>query len=222
MSLKQIAVDGPAVSGKSSAAKLLAQKLGWLYLDSGAIYRTITLCTLRGFSIKGDGLLSRLDYQEISLQQNPNKPGCLVYLKGEDVSEIIREQKVSEHILPISGDPEVRNWVTDFLRRAATNDNVVMDGRDIGSIVFPNAIYKFYVTASLESRTERRFSDLTVKEKESLNKEEIYDMLEKRDEGDRNRKFAPLVQTEDAILIDNSDLNLSQTVDNMMAYITKI
>jgi CMP/dCMP kinase len=222
MSYKQIAVDGPAVSGKSSAAKLLAQKLGWLYLDSGAIYRCITLSTLRGFQIKGEALFSRLDYCKISLKQNPVKPGCIVYINEEDVSEKIREQEVSDHILPISGDPDVRKWVTDFLRRAANSDNVVMDGRDIGSVVFPEAIYKFYMTASLESRTERRFKDLNDIETKTHTRENIYEMLKKRDEGDQNRKIAPLIQTADAILIDNSQLNLAETVDNMMAYLTKI
>jgi len=222
MSYKQIAVDGPAVSGKSSAAKLLAQNLGWLYLDSGAIYRSITLCTLRGFQIKGEALYSRLDYCEISLKQNPDKPGCIVYIKDEDVSDKIREQEVSDHILPISGDPDVRKWVNDFLRQAAKSHNVVMDGRDIGSVVFPDAIYKFYVTASLESRTERRFNDLNENDKQTHTKENIFEMLKKRDEGDQNRKIAPLIQTEDAILIDNSQLNLSETVNNMMAYITKV
>jgi CMP/dCMP kinase len=222
MSFQQIAIDGPAVSGKSSAAKHLAQKLGWLYLDSGAVYRTITLCSLRGFATKGDDLFYRLDEQKITLQQDAEKPGCKVFLKDEDISEKIREQKVSDHILPISGNPDIREWVNEFLRNAAQNSNVVMDGRDIGSVVFPDAIYKFYVTASLESRSERRYADLSESDKTNHSKENIYEMLKKRDEGDMNRKVAPLVQTKDAVLIDNSELNLSETVDNMLTYITKI
>jgi CMP/dCMP kinase len=222
MSYNQIAIDGPAVSGKSSAAKVLAQKLGWLYLDSGAVYRSITLCHLRGFSIKGDDLFYRLDEQKISLQQNLDKPGCKVFLKDEDVSEKIRVQEVSENILPISGDPNVREWVTEFLRNESRNDNVVMDGRDIGSVVFPDALYKFFITASLESRSKRRYEDLSESDKKKHSEIEIFDMLKKRDEGDMNRKIAPLIKTEDAILIDNSELNLSETVDNVLTYITKV
>lgn len=215
----QVAVDGPAVSGKSSAAKQLAHQLGWLYLDSGAIYRSITLCTLRGFQIKGDHLFSRLDEKKIRLVANTNKAGCSVFLDEEDISEKIRTEEVTSNILPISGNPEVREWVTEYLREAAKSNHVVMDGRDIGSVVFPDAKYKFYVTASLEARTKRRLTDLKGKDRNTHSAEEIYAQLEKRDEGDKSRKIGPLVQVSDAIFIDNSELNLTETVDNMLKHI---
>lgn len=215
MTYQQIAIDGPAVSGKSSAAKLLAKCLDWLYLDSGAVYRTITLASLRGLQIQDPDLFEALDRLKIRLEPIPDGLGCEVYLKEENVSEEIRTEKVTVHILPISGNPEVRDWVTDFLRQLSKGSNVVMDGRDIASVVFPKAVYKFFVTASLESRTRRRLEDLKGKGEVHLY-DEIFSMLEKRDEGDCNRKIGPLLQVEDAILIDNSALSIEETVDKML------
>jgi CMP/dCMP kinase len=212
----QIAIDGPAVSGKSSAAKHLAQRLGWLYLDSGAIYRGITLSVLRGFSLQGDDLESRLDQLALFLTPAQEGLGCRVLLKDEDVSEKIRSQHVTDHIRPISGNPSVRNWVTDYLQNAAKGQHVVMDGRDIGSVVFPNAKYKFFVTASMESRVQRRMKDLD--KGEIVEPIRLAELLEQRDESDRQRKIGPLLRVADAILIDNSKLGLSETVDKMMTY----
>jgi len=216
MIYEQIAIDGPAVSGKSSAAKHLARRLGYLYLDSGAVYRAITLATLRGFQPKAqDDLYLALDALLIELNANKDGLGCSVFLKGEDVSEEIRTQKVTEHILPISGDPLIRDWVTDYLHSAAKGEHVVMDGRDIGSVVFPDALHKFFITASLEARAERRLKDLDKNEKH-LTKEDIIETLRHRDEGDRTRKVGPLLQVADAVLIDNSELDLVDTVNKMI------
>jgi CMP/dCMP kinase len=213
----QIAIDGPAVSGKSTAAKHLAQKLAFLYLDSGAIYRAITLSTLRGFSLQGDDLELRLDQLEMALKPSASGLGCRVYMKSEDVSEKIRTQHVTDHIRPISGSPAVRAWVVEFLQQAAKGQHVVMDGRDIGSVVFPEARYKFYVTASMEVRVQRRMKDL--KEGEKIDPLQLAQLLAQRDESDRQRKIGPLVQASDAVLIDNSELGLSETVAKMMSYI---
>ena len=185
-----MAIDGPAVSGKSSAAKHLAQKLGYLYLDSGAIYR---------------------------LKPADSGLGCKVFLKDEDVSQKIRTQHVTDHIRPISGSPAVRAWVVEFLQGAAKGQHVVMDGRDIGSVVFPSARHKFYITASMEVRVERRLKDLG--SQEEMGREQLAELLTQRDESDRQRKVGPLIQAEDAILIDNSKLGLSETVDIMMSLI---
>ena len=213
----QIAIDGPAVSGKSSAAKHLAQRLGYLYLDSGALYRAITLAVLRGFSLQGGELELRLDQLELHLKPAEEGLGCRVFLKDEDVSQKIRTQHVTDHIRPISGSPEVRAWVVDFLQAAAKGQNVVMDGRDIGSVVFPSARHKFFVTASMEVRVHRRLKDMD--HHESMSPQQLTELLTQRDESDRQRKIGPLIQAEDAILIDNSTLGLNETVDIMMAFI---
>lgn len=221
MQKRKIAIDGPAVSGKSSAARRLAAMLGYLYLDSGALYRTLTLAKLRGFNMKDDHLLGRLDLLDVRIVPDPDGRGCRVSLKGEDVTGIIREQSVSNNILPVSGDPMVREWVTDYLRRAAHNADVVMDGRDIGSVVFPDADFKFFITASLAARTRRRLADLG-ECADGAGYGEIYSLLEKRDHGDRNRKVGPLVQTPDAILIDNSELSLGETVEAMLSHLSTV
>lgn len=218
MTYEQIAIDGPAVSGKSSAAKHLARRLNYLYLDSGAVYRCITLATLQGFKLSQDDLFSALDGLEIKLVQNEDGLGCRVLMKGVDVSEEIRTQNVTDHILPISGNPLVREWVTGFLHDAAKEDHVVMDGRDIGSVVFPDAEHKFFITASVDARAKRRLQDLGEHEKH-LTEEDIIKTLVHRDEGDRSRKVGPLIQVEDAVLIDNSELDLVETVNKMLEVI---
>ena len=214
MTYDQIAIDGPAVSGKSSAAKHLARRMGYLYLDSGAVYRAITLASLRGFQVEQEDLFSAIDSLKIQLIANENGLGCKVFIKDEDVSEVIRTQIVTDHILPISGNPNIREWVTDFLHEAAKGEHVVMDGRDIGSVVFPDAPFKFFVTASIEARAKRRLSDLNEQENH-ITKSEIIETLRHRDEGDRSRKVGALIQVEDAVLIDNSELDLNETVNKM-------
>jgi len=215
MTYIQVAIDGPAVSGKSSAAKQLARRLGYLYLDSGAVYRSITLATLNGFVVEQEDLFSGLDGLDIKLVANEDGLGCKVMMKDEEVSEDIRAQEVTDHILPISGNPEIRTWVTEFLHDAAKQDNVVMDGRDIGSVVFPDAPFKFFVQASVEARADRRMKDLSLSEKH-LTREDIIVAIKNRDEGDRSRKVGPLVQVDDAVLIDNSELDLVETVNKMV------
>lgn len=220
MNCKKIAIDGPAVSGKSSAAKHLAHRLGYLYLDSGAIYRSITLASRRGFHMDGEDLMTRLDALGIRLEPSPSGIGCNVFMGEENVSHAIRDEDVTNHILPISGNEEIRVWVTDYLRDAAKRSDVVMDGRDIASVVFPDADHKFFVTASLDARTKRRMNDLDQRN-QPLPYDDIYTMLEKRDVGDRSRKVGPLLQTEDAIEIDNSNLNLEETVECMLKHISE-
>ena len=219
MSFTQVAIDGPAVSGKSSAAKRLAHRLGWLYLDSGAIYRSVTLAVLRGFSPTGEDLESRLDDLMIHLKPCEGQPGCTVWMKGKDVSDAIRTQHVTDHIRPISGNPRIREWVTEELRTASKGSHVVMDGRDIASVVFPDAQYKFFVTASIEARVARRMSDMGPEEQ--CDPKSLTELLEQRDKSDRERKIGPLVQVPEAVLVDNSNLGLEETVDTMLAVIHK-
>lgn len=209
----QVAIDGPAVSGKSSAAKRLAFELGFLYLDSGAVYRSITLMSLRGFSLEGEDLELRLENAKLHLLPLEGQPGCRVMLKGEDISAQIRTQHVTDHIRPISSCERIRNWVTDFLREAARGQSVVMDGRDIGSVVFPDAPFKFFITASIKARVQRRLADLNPDE--VIDHASLAKKLEERDHSDRTRQVGPLVQAADAVCIDNSDLTLEATVLSM-------
>jgi CMP/dCMP kinase len=208
-----VAIDGPAVSGKSSAAKQLAGRLGWLYLDSGAVYRCITLAHLRGLIMEGKDLESKLDDLKIQLVPLGAGQGCRIEMGEEDVNQEIRTQKVSDQILPISGNPRVRAWVVEFLRHLARGQSVVMDGRDIASVVFPDADYKFFVTASVEARAKRRKADLGPEE--DLDLASIAKAIEERDYGDQHRKVGPLVQVPQATEVDNSKLGLSETVDIM-------
>lgn len=208
----QVAIDGPAVSGKSSAAKHLAARLDCLYLDSGAVYRCVTLAKLRGLSLDDEGLESRLDDLRVELRPLDEGFGCSVHMAGEDVSEAIRTQEVSDNILPVSGNPRVRAWVVETLRHWAKGQSVVMDGRDIASVVFPEAEFKFYVTASVEVRAQRRLGDV---DGADYSLKEMMHSIEARDEGDRGRKVGPLVQVPEATVIDNSHMNLPDTVDTM-------
>ncbi len=209
----QVAVDGPAVSGKSSTAKHLARRLGFLYLDSGAVYRAITLAVLRGLVLE-DPLPPKLDALGLELGPHPSGLGCAVRMEGEDVSERIRAEDVTCAILPISGHPDVRAWVTGFLRAAAGQHDVVMDGRDIATVVFADARFKFFVTASLEARSERRRRDLE-RQGQAADSARIAEMLRRRDEGDMSRPVGPLRRAPDAVLIDNSATTLEETVERM-------
>lgn len=216
----QIAVDGPAVSGKSSAARRLAFRLGFLYLDSGAVYRAVTLEKMRGLDLSEDGLNVRLDGLGIELLQIPGGEGCLVMCRGRDVSGEIRSQEVSVNTSPVAANPVVREWITSMLRKAAKSQDVVMDGRDIGSVVFPSARFKFYVTAAPEVRARRRIADLA-KSGVSASFDEILEAIRRRDAADLGRAAGPLVQTPDAVLIDNSALSLEDTVEAMHSRIRK-
>lgn len=208
MSVK-IAIDGPSVSGKSSAAKRIASELGYLYLDSGALYRAATLAKLRGQLDFATDVREGLDSLDIRLE--PAEKGCRVLLKGEDVSREIRSQEVTTNILPVSGNEGVRGWVNEKLRKIAGETNVVMDGRDIGTIVLPDADCKFFLTAGVEARARRRLADLQARG-ESENLSVLERQIAERDEGDRKRSNAPLRQADDAIFVDNSEMTFEETV----------
>ncbi|MBF0244973.1 MAG: (d)CMP kinase [Planctomycetes bacterium] len=214
MSTIQVAIDGPAASGKSSAARLLAHELGYLYLDSGAVYRSVTLAGLRGLDFGAEELERNLDELALKLTPHPDRAGCSVYMCSEDVSDIIRDPGVAAAVAPVAADPRVRKWVTAFLRNLAAAADVVMDGRDIGSVVLPHAAFKFFITASLEVRARRHLSDLEAVGKNSTLKDAM-ESLARRDHSDLTRIDGPLVEAADAILIDNSNLSLEETLKDM-------
>ena len=203
-----IAVDGPAGAGKSSIAKIVAQKLKIEYVDSGAIYRAITKNILDS-NIKID------DYKQITEQLGNIKIDLIngnVYINGEDLTAFIRGNEVSLAVSPVSGIIPVRKKVNAFLNEYSKEKSIIMDGRDIGTVVLPDATYKFYLDASVDVRALRRFKEKTL----DMTLESIKDSIIKRDENDKNKEFGALKIADGAIYIDTTDLTIDQVVDNIL------
>lgn len=207
-----IAIDGPAGAGKSTIAKKLAKELGFVYVDTGAMYRSMGLYFLR----KGVDGKDEADIQagcpeiQVSIQYENNEQQVL--LNGENVSGLIRTEEVGKMASTISAYGFVRDTLTELQRNLAKTQNVIMDGRDIGTCILPNADVKIYLTASVECRATRRYKELLGRGVEA-NYEEIAADIAKRDEQDMNREVAPLKQAEDAVLVDSSDMNIDEVVE---------
>lgn len=208
-----IAIDGPSGAGKSSMAKLLAKRFSFLYVDTGAIYRTLGLAAVRESidrksSAECMALLPTLDitmgYNELGEQR--------MYLNGEDVSELIRQPEISFAASDVSAHGEIREYLLEMQRKMARENNVIMDGRDIGTVVLPNAELKIFLTASDRARASRRLAELIEKGVET-SFEEVLDGIRYRDEQDSTRAAAPLKQAEDAICVDSSELSFDETVE---------
>ena len=213
-----IALDGPSGSGKSTVAKFLSKKLNILYLDTGAMYRA---CAVKALKMNVDtldeekvkGFIDNIDI-EIKYENGSQR----TFLDGEDVSEKIREPQVSMAASNISSLKCVRLKMVEMQRKIAEKMSCVLDGRDIGSYVLPNADYKFYITASVDVRATRRYNEL--KEKgHNVDFNELKKEIEQRDYNDSHRDFAPLTRAADAILIDTSDLNIEEVVNKVYSYI---
>lgn len=213
-----IALDGPSGSGKSTVAKRISQELDILYLDTGAMYRAVALKAIKlGVdTLDENGVSEFID--NINLEIKYLEGTQHTYLDGEDVSEKIREPQVSMAASNISSLKCVRLKMVEMQRKIADNSSCVLDGRDIGSFVLPNADYKFFITASVEVRADRRYKELTLKG-HKVDFDELKAEIEQRDFNDRNRDFAPLVQAEDAILIDTSFMNVNQVVGKILSYV---
>ncbi|HCH74131.1 MAG TPA: (d)CMP kinase [Clostridiales bacterium] len=218
--IMRIALDGPSGSGKSTVAKRLSKELNILYLDTGAMYRATALKALSlgidTFDIGGvSSFVGNLDIEIKYIDGTQH-----TFLDGEDVSEKIREPHVSMAASNISSLKCVRLKMVEMQRKIAASMSCVLDGRDIGSFVLPDADYKFYITASVDVRTERRYAELVAKghgvDKDLLKKE-----IEQRDFNDKNRDFAPLVKADDAVLIDTSDMTVDEVVSKILSYIKK-
>ena len=216
MKLKSIAIDGPAGAGKSTLARQLAGKLGFIYVDTGAIYRTVALAVLRAGADPADagqvaallkGLDIRMDYGPDGEQR--------MFLGGEDVSRAIREHQVSGLASRVSAIPAVRDFLLDFQRRQAREHNVVMDGRDIGTVVLPQADVKIFLTAAPEARAQRRLLELRQRGQQADYDTVLRDIIQ-RDEQDANRPIAPLRRAEDAQLLDTTRLNLEQSLEALV------
>lgn len=207
-----IAVDGYSSSGKSSMAKALARAIGYRYIDSGAMYRAVTLYGLRhGMVADGkvdeEALVATLPEIKIDFRVADGKQRTL--LNGEDVEDEIREMTVSNNVSPVSTIPAVRHALVEMQQAFGEEKGIVMDGRDIGTTVFPNAEMKVFVNASAETRAQRRFLELQGKGVETTYEEVLKNVIE-RDHIDSTRKESPLRQAEDAICLDNSDMTIAE------------
>ena len=207
-----IAIDGPAGAGKSTIAKAAAKHLGFIYVDTGAMYRAIGLYTLRkGVDPKEtEKVVELLSEIEVSLARDENK-NQLVILNGEDVSGLIRTEQVSMAASRVSAIPEVRAFLLNLQRDMAKANDVIMDGRDIGTVVLPDAKVKIFLTASAEIRARRRYDELIAKGEEAVYEDVLADVIE-RDNNDMNRPIAPLKPAEDSVIVDTSELNLEESI----------
>ena len=214
----RIALDGPSGAGKSTVAKALAKRLGIIYVDTGALYRTIGLYVRdRGFERTNiPAIISCLD--EITLGMDFVNGAQVITLNGKKIGEEIRTGEIAMYASSVSAVPEVRTFLLETQRKIARENSVVMDGRDIGTVIIPDAEVKIFMTASAEARAKRRYAELIAKGEKCTLDSVLADIIE-RDKNDSTRKAAPAVAAKDAILLDNSDLDIEQTVDKVIEII---
>lgn len=211
-SMFNIAIDGPAGAGKSTIAKKVAKELDFIYVDTGAMYRSMALYFIRK-QVKAaevDKIITLLPEIHVTIAYENGEQH--VYLNGEDVSTLIRNEEVSQMTSSISTIPEVREKLLSLQRNLAKENNVLMDGRDIGTCVLPDAELKIYLTASVGVRAKRRYNEMIEKGME-CDLEELVASIKERDYRDMNREIAPLKQAEDAVLLDTSDMNIEEVVN---------
>ena len=210
-----IAIDGPAGAGKSSISKVVANELGYLYIDTGAMYRGVTWAVLDSHvDVKNqkdvESLLPSLD-----LTLEPTANACKVFVKGQDVTDLIRQQQINENVSTIASYKGVREYLVERQQAMAAVGGVILDGRDIGSVVLPKAELKIYLTASVDARAKRRWLEVQgTSNEQSL--EDIKNNVESRDEMDKNREESPLVCVEDAIVVDSSNMTFDETVEHIL------
>lgn len=210
-----IAIDGPAGAGKSSISKVVANELGYLYIDTGAMYRGVTWAVLDSHvNVNNqkdvESLLPSLD-----LTLEPTANACKVFVKGQDVTDLIRQQQINENVSTIASYKGVREYLVERQQAMAAVGGVILDGRDIGSVVLPKAELKIYLTASVDARAKRRWLEVQgTSNEQSL--EDIKKNVESRDEMDKNRDESPLVCVEDAIVVDSSNMTFDETVEHIL------
>ncbi len=214
-----VAIDGPAGAGKSTIAKAAARKLGFIYVDTGALYRAIALSAVRnGVIDRDDGIIKMLDDIDVKLSFDDNSEQR-VYLNGEDVSALIRTPEISMGASRVSAVPKVREFLLGLQRDIAKNNNVIMDGRDIATVVLPNAKPKIFLTATPQCRAKRRYKEL-IEKGESVTFDEVLDDVNKRDYQDSHREIAPLKPSDESITADTSSCTLEESV-NLIVKIIK-
>ncbi|MDM1299864.1 (d)CMP kinase [Empedobacter falsenii] len=218
-----IAIDGYSSTGKSSMSKIIAKNLGYTHIDSGAMYRAVTLYAFQhqyivDNKIDEQALITNLSDIKIEFQQDPTTQKNLTFLNGENVEADIRTMEVSKMVSPISEIPAVRDYCVALQQQMGEKGGIVMDGRDIGTTVFPNADIKIFVTASPEVRAQRRFLEYQQQGKD-IPLDEVLKNVNERDYIDSHRAYSPLRKADDAIEVDNSNMNLEETVNKVMEII---
>ena len=213
-----IAIDGPAASGKSTTARLVAEKLHFIHLNSGLMYRAVTYIFIEnGFLNKEISLNSFFDNIKLEFK---GKNLDSVFYSGKDISSFLYDEKINENIKIISNNKLIRKKLIELQREMVKNRNVVCEGRDIGSVVFPSAEFKFYLNANIEKRAERRFNQIS-KNNLKITKNSILENLKKRDFNDINRENSPLIKVSDCIEVDTTELTINQQVEYIYSTIMK-
>ena len=217
----QIAIDGPSGAGKSSIAKALAKRLGFVYVDTGALYRTV------GYFVRSRGIARedkdgiRACLAHIYIEVRYENGAQHVYLNGEDLGDKIREPEISMYASAVSAIPEVRSFLLDTQRDIAAKNDVIMDGRDIGTVILPNAEVKIFMTASIAARARRRTTELEAKGMPAAY-EDVLREMEERDRNDREREVAPAIAAPDAIHVDNSDMTIEENVQAVLDILARV
>ena len=214
----RIAIDGPSGSGKSTLAKKIAREMGLVYVDTGALYRAVGLYVKRAGVDPSAGLQVTAILPKIALQLRYTDAGQRVILNGEDVSELIRTPEVNVYASTVSAIPEVRKFLLEIQKKMAGDGNVIMDGRDIGTVIMPDVDVKLFLEASPEKRARRRYLEM-VEKGENVTEEEVLAAVIQRDKADSSREVAPAVPADDAIFVDNSGLDAEQTLVKAMEII---
>jgi len=211
----KIAIDGPSGAGKSSVAKALSKKIGIVYVDTGALYRTV------GYYIRSVGADPKSAEQvtphlkDINIEVKYENGTQCVYLNGENLGDKIREPEISMYASAVSAIPAVRTFLLETQKAVARANNVVMDGRDIGTVILPDAEVKIFLTASAERRAKRRVLELKEKGMDANYEDVLREMIE-RDNNDKNRDVAPAIPADDAVILDNSELTMEETLDKII------
>ena len=219
MQERSIAIDGPAGAGKSTLARALARELGYLYVDTGAIYRTVALRAREAGADPSDPEQVAPLLEDLNLRMDYGGDGVQrMYLSGRDVTEAIRENEISALASQVAALPAVREFLLDFQRKQAREHDVVMDGRDIGTVVLPQAGVKIFLTAAPEARARRRTAEL-LQRGQDADFDEILREIRQRDKQDENRPVAPLRQAEDAALLDTTNLDLKGSLEALLTLV---
>ncbi len=215
-SFVSIAIDGPSGAGKSTVAKMLAGRLGYIYVDTGALYRALGLLTLESGVDPSDtsAVISLLDNAEVNFGHIDGQQH--VFLNGEDVSDRIRTPEVASAASTVSAIPEVRKFLLHLQRDIARNNSIIMDGRDIGTVILPDATYKIYMTATPAERARRRLADLRAKG-EDVTYEQVLHQINQRDYNDSHRAVSPLRKAEDAVFLDNTGMDEEGSVAGVLS-----
>ena len=221
-----IAIDGHSSCGKSTVAREIARKLNYIFIDSGAMYRAVTLYCLRNRIVengivKRDELIANLGKIKVCFKTNPENQHNDIWLNGENVEDEIRLLEVSQNVSPVAAEAEVRHLLVSLQKEMGNSKGIVMDGRDIGTVVFPEAELKIFMTAQPDVRARRRFDELTAKG-ETVSYDEIMANIMERDRYDETREQSPLRKADDAIVLDNSYMSREEQLEWVLNHVSKI